>query len=375
MSAAALKRALPLALVLIVLVVVVVFIVRWAAGGRYAGAPSASPPTTSGAWYELAFTSPLYPDDRNRHRGGIEDRLVALMDRAQSTLDVAAYDFNLQPVAEAMARSAKRGVRVRMVTDSDTINDDNRFAQQALRTVQSAGITVVPDNRRPIMHNKFTIVDGEWVQTGSWNYSDSDTYRNNNNQIIIQSRELAANYTAVFEKMFTSKAFGGAKQPGVPHPSLSIGGARVENYFSPEDRPASHIIRWVRTAQQQIHFMAFSFTHDGIGDAMLERSKAGVQVRGVFEVQDSTTRFSEYGRLKEQGLDVLQDGNPFRLHHKVILIDGRVSVLGSFNFSSNADRDNDENLLIVEDSSLASALEAEFQRVRNQALNPPAPSR
>jgi phosphatidylserine/phosphatidylglycerophosphate/cardiolipin synthase-like enzyme len=108
---------------------------------------------------------------------------------------------------------------------------------------------------------------------------------------------------------------------------------------------------------------------------MLERSKAGVAVSGVFEEQDSTTRFSEYPRLKQAGLDVIQDGNPFRMHHKVILIDGRVSMLGSFNFSSNADRENDENLLIVEDPGLTAALEAEFQRVRTQASNPPAPRR
>jgi phosphatidylserine/phosphatidylglycerophosphate/cardiolipin synthase-like enzyme len=263
-------------------------------------------------------------------------------------------------------------VSVRVVTDSDTLNEtDRRFMKQAMDTLKAANIPIVADNRQPIMHHKFTVVDGEWVQTGSWNYTDSETYRNNNHAIVIQSRELAANYTAVFEKMFTGGAFGGAKAPGIPHPSLVIAGAKVENYFSPEDRPAAHIIRWLRSAQHQIHFMAFSFTHDGIGDAMLERAQAGVKVSGVFETQDSTTRFSEYSRLKQAGLDVIQDVNPWRMHHKVIIIDNRVSVFGSFNFSNNADRANDENLIIADDPALAAALEAEFQRVRARALNPP----
>jgi len=117
--------------------------------------------------------------------------------------------------------------------------------------------------------------------------------------------------------------------------------------------------------------MAFSFTHDGIGDAMLERARVGVEVAGVFESRDSGTQFSEYARLKREGLDVLLDGNPWLMHHKVIMIDDRITVFGSFNYFQNADRQNDENLLIVDDVSLASAFEAEYQRVRRTAQNPP----
>ena len=96
-----------------------------------------------------------------------------------------------------------------------------------------------------------------------------------------------------------------------------------------------------------------------------------MEVAGVFETSGSQTRFSELGRLKQAGLDVLQDGNPWTMHHKVIVIDGRVVIFGSFNFSAAADRSNDENLLIVDDAGLASAFEAEYQRVRSVALSPP----
>ncbi len=328
-------------------------------------------PSATGAWYDVAFTTPAIPDRPSERRGGIEERLIALMDRAQRTLDVCVYEFDLENVADAMVRAAQRGVRVRLVTDSDTVDSKDPADQAVQSKLRAANIPVVPDNRRPIMHNKFTVVDGEWVEMGSWNYTVNDTYRNNNNQAIIQSRDLAANYTAEFEKMFTAKQFGGAKPPGVPNPVLSIAGARVENYFSPEDRPSTHVIQWLNGARQRIHFMAFSFTHDGIADAMLARARAGVEVAGVFETTGSDTRFSEYGRMKTAGLDVLLDGNPRNMHHKVIIIDDHVTIFGSFNFTSNADRDNDENLLIVDDPGLAAAFEAEYQRVRTVALNPP----
>ena len=61
-------------------------------------------------------------------------------------------------------------------------------------------------------------------------------------------------------------------------------------------------------ARSAINFMAFSFTHDGIGRAVLERARAGVPVAGVFETTGSQTRFSEFTEMKQAGLNVYQDG-------------------------------------------------------------------
>lgn len=332
-----------------------------------AGAREGTRPTI-GAWYELYFTEPQLTERPSR-RGGLDEMLAGLMGRSRQTLDVAIYDLDLGNVAEAMAGAAGRGVRVRLVTDTDTLADTRNPAQvAAFVRLRHAGIPIVDDGRRNLMHHKFTVVDGEWVQTGSWNYTERETFRNNNNAIVVQSRALAENYTAEFEKMFTSRLFGAAKPPDVPRPSLSIAGARVENYFSPGSRGAAHVIRWLGSARSRVHFLAFSFTHDGIGDALLERARAGVEVAGVFETAGADTQFSEFRRLKESGLGVLLDGNPSTMHHKVMVIDDRVSIFGSFNFSASADRENDENLLIVEDPGLATAFEAEFQRVRAVAI-------
>jgi phosphatidylserine/phosphatidylglycerophosphate/cardiolipin synthase-like enzyme len=298
---------------------------------------------------------------------------VALMDRSTKTMDVADYDFDLADVADAMARAAGRGVRVRMVTDTDTLtNTKNEAVQAAFGTLKQAKIPIVDDQRPPIMHNKFTVVDGEWVETGSWNYTDGDTYHLNNNLAIFHSKELADNYATEFEKMFGQRKFGPNKPKGVPHPTLELDGMRMENYFAAEDGAAQHVVEQVGKAQQSIHFLAFSFTHDGIGSAMQQRAKAGVAVQGVFETTGSNTSFSEYPKMKQAGLDVYQDGNPYVMHHKVILIDGHVTIFGSFNFSENADKDNDENLLIVDDPGFTAQFEQEYQRVLAQAKSPPA---
>jgi phosphatidylserine/phosphatidylglycerophosphate/cardiolipin synthase-like enzyme len=321
-------------------------------------------------WYDIYFTTPRYPDKPAYHKGGLDTQLVAFINSAQKTIDVADYDFDLENVANALSKAAARGVRVRMVTDTDTLTNENAKVQKAFKILKQANIPIVDDQRGPIMHDKFVVVDDAAVWTGSWNFTEGDTYRLNNNAIKIVSRELAQNYTAEFEKMFVQRSFGPSKPAGGTEALVTLQGVPIANYFAPEDGVAAKITDRLAQAQQSIHFMAFSFTNDAIGTAMLTRAKAGVSVSGVFETTGSETQYSEYGKMRKAKLDVLQDGNPYVMHHKVIIIDGRTVIFGSFNFSNNADTDNDENLLIIDDPTLAQAFEAEFQRVRDVALHP-----
>jgi phosphatidylserine/phosphatidylglycerophosphate/cardiolipin synthase-like enzyme len=62
-------------------------------------------------------------------------------------------------------------------------------------------------------------------------------------------------------------------------------------------------------------------------------------------------------------VQVYLDGNKYNMHHKVIIVDGAVTIAGSFNFSIGADRDNDENVLIIHSAAVARQFESEFQRV------------
>jgi len=353
---------------IVVVAIVVAYVLRH---------PSLSTPTAGtsigGDWYELYFTAPKYPDRPEDRHGGIDERFVAFLDSAQRSLDVAIYDFDLDNAADALVRAKNRGVTVRMVMDSDTLdNTKDQAIQRAVGKLKAAGIPIVGDNRQAIMHNKFVVRDGEEVWTGSWNFTTGDTYRLNNNAARLRTRELADNYSAEFRKMFEAKQFGPNKAKGVPHPQLTIGDARVENYFAAEDGVAARVAARIRQAQHSIRFMAFSFTHDGIAEAILDRARAGVSVSGVFERTGSETRFSEFGKLKQAGLDVYQDGNPYVMHHKVFILDDRTVIFGSFNFSDGADKDNDENLLIVDDPGFAQPFIAEFDRVLALAKNPPA---
>jgi phosphatidylserine/phosphatidylglycerophosphate/cardiolipin synthase-like enzyme len=213
------------------------------------------------------------------------------------------------------------------------------------------------------------------VWTGSWNLTGSGTYRNNNNAVRIVSDLLAENYTAEFEEMFEDREFGPASPANTPHSQVIIngggkdGGIRVESFFAPEDEVAQKVLTLVSGAKESIRFMAFSFTDDLLGDAMMDQHEAGLAIQGVFEERGADLEYSEFGRMyrAQPRMDVRLDGNTYMMHHKVIILDGETVVLGSFNFSRNADEMNDENILFIHDREIASLFRAEFKRIYREA--------
>lgn len=333
-------------------------------------APSPTPVSPGADWYQVYFTTPIYPDDPAKRRPSLDERLTSFINSATKSVDMAIYQLDLPNVTQALLDAQKRGCTVRVVTDINILNDPKESA--SFKKLQAAGIKVVAGNPNAIMHNKFVVVDGTAVWMGSWNFTANDTYRYNNNAMLIRSPELAQNYTVTFEKMWRDNKFGPSRKPGGTKPILTIGGVTVENYFAPEDRVASKIIARLQKAQKSIYFMAYSFTDENISNVAIAKAKAGVKVRGIFERTGSETAFSAYPRMKAAGLEVLQDGNPYLMHHKVFIVDEATVILGSFNFSKNAEEENDENLIIVDDARLAKAFLEEFQRVYEKAQGPPS---
>ncbi|MFQ5421538.1 MAG: phospholipase D-like domain-containing protein, partial [Anaerolineae bacterium] len=249
---------------------------------------------------------------------------------------------------------------VRVVTDEDNAD------LPSINRLRRNGISVVEDKRSGLMHNKYAVIDGRFVWVGSMNFTTNGAYCNNNNLVLFESPRLAANYTAETDEMYTSNLFGPDSPVNTPNEQLTIQGVDIENYFGPEKDIAPIIARTVARAQEVILFMAFSFTDERVGEAILGRADAGVSVQGVFETAGSESQYSYYPFMRDAGLpnlEVRQDSNPFIMHHKVIIIDWNTVILGSFNFSESANRRNDENILIIQDPTFANFFIEEFKAV------------
>lgn len=311
----------------------------------------------------IYFTKPgSNPDDND-----IAHAVVKYINATKTTLDVAAFELDNKIIVDALVAAAKRGVRVRLVTETSYVNESGVLALSAV------GVPVVDDRRDgALMHNKFMVFDNKAVWMGSMNFTENCAYRNNNHGIFFDIPALAVNYSTKFSWMFEKHKFGGlpSRDAHIPYPILNgSDGTVIENYFSTHDHIANHLIEKINQAKLSIHFLAFSFTHEGMGQAMLRRAQAGLPVLGVFEKQQTTGGYSQYDKMKSFGANVhvYLDANPRNMHHKVIILDAETTVAGSFNFSENADKHNDENIVIIKNRDVARQFEEEFQRVYQAA--------
>lgn len=346
-----------------------------------AEAPSASPtvkqprasPTplagSGGGWWEVYFTEPA-PSAPDEQEAPILDRLLALIDGAQTQIHIAAFEFNLTPVAEALIAAQRRGVQVQWVTDDEYgIGADKEEEHGQFAMLKKARIPLRDDGRGGLMHNKFWIFDGQIVWTGSTNITQNCMFRNNNNSLIMHSPELAAIFEREFQEMWDGE-FGPTSPSTADQQQVTIEGTPVQVLFAAEDEVTAELVRLVKGARQSVRFMIFSFTDDELAAAMLARAEAGVDVQGIFETRGSETEYSELFPLYCAGVPVRQDGNPQTFHHKVLIVDGQIVVTGSFNWSSNAATDNDENLVVLSNPDVAARYLAEFERRWAEAQQP-----
>jgi phosphatidylserine/phosphatidylglycerophosphate/cardiolipin synthase-like enzyme len=96
---------------------------------------------------------------------------------------------------------------------------------------------------------------------------------------------------------------------------------------------------------------------------MIRKHREGMDVRGVLERRGAKSPHGEYMKMKIEGVPVKLDRNRHAMHHKVIIIDGSRVITGSYNLSRNAARNNDENILVIDNPRIAAAYLSEFNRL------------
>lgn len=276
---------------------------------------------------------------------GCETRLRTLIESANVSIHCALYDVELEGIVDALKAKAK-DIDVQLVTDKDN-------------TKHLYGIDYVSNiGTHQLMHDKFCIIDSEIVFMGSYNPTITGM-KNDNNMLVIYSKYLSSNYEDEFSEL-ESRVFGSGEK--VRNPVIYLNDIRYENYFCPEDKCAEHIIELISGATDSIDFMCFTFTHDGIGDALVDAHNRGVQVRGVFE-KFQKSKWCEYEKLLENDVPVIWDSNPKNMHNKVFIIDKTIVVTGSFNPTKAGDTKNDENILIIHDKEIADKFTDDFERI------------
>jgi len=137
----------------------------------------------------------------------------------------------------------------------------------------------------------------------------------------------------------------------------------LEVCFSPGGNCASRIVYWLGRANTSVHVLIYSFTLDDVAQALIQAKNRGVDVKVVMDEENFTG--TEYPTLRNAGIDVRIDYRSNLMHNKVAILDSRIVITGSFNWSAAANDRNRENLIVIANPNIASTYEQYFLQVWN----------
>lgn len=152
--------------------------------------------------------------------------------------------------------------------------------------------------------------------------------------------------------------------PGViPHPSAVAGepasGAAKRApawkvYFSPKGGCTEAVVEALGKANRSVIVQAYSFTSAPIAKAIVDAKRRGLRVEVILDKSQVTEKYSSADFLAHEGVPTYIDSAHAIAHNKVMVIDDKTVLTGSFNFTKAAEESNAENLLVIQDAKLAS---------------------
>ena len=143
----------------------------------------------------------------------------------------------------------------------------------------------------------------------------------------------------------------------------------IRVYFSPHGGCTDAILKEINQAKSEILLQAYSFTSQPIAQALIRAQKRGVKISAVLDKSNRGRKYSAATFLKNMGIPVFIDDKHAIAHNKIMIIDNRVVITGSFNFSQAAETKNAENILILDDlPDLTRAYQENFQKHLRHAV-------
>ncbi len=301
----------------------------------------------------------------------IDDTLIAYIDRAKYTIDIAVYSFNesgISSISNAINNAYSRGIAIRWIYDGGSSNPSLSLLNANINKLASP-----TSINYTIMHNKFMIIDANSVNvndpivwTGSTNWTSAQINNDANNVIILQDQAVALAYTTEFNEMWGSTGlvpnpanskFGQFKIDNTPH-SFNVGGTTVEVYFSPSDGTNVKLQHTIRSSNTDMYFGIFSFTVASIADSIIDRINHSVYVAGI--IDPTSNSYSPVSMLTPvMNTNLIIDNISGLYHNKMLIADPSAPgsdpmvFTGSHNWSASADTKNDENTVIVHNATIA----------------------
>jgi len=136
--------------------------------------------------------------------------------------------------------------------------------------------------------------------------------------------------------------------------------AKTEVYFSLYDNPQKEIIKNINQAEAFINIAMYIFTDREIAIPLVKARERGVKVRVYLDKEQVDYKYSQSRLLVQKGIKVRICTNNYIMHHKFAIIDNRLLLTGSYNWTFSANNRNDENLMVIDDPEIIEIFQNQF---------------
>jgi len=132
-------------------------------------------------------------------------------------------------------------------------------------------------------------------------------------------------------------------------------------YFSPNGGCQEAVVNEISQAHKTIDIAMYNLTTREISQELVNAKGRGVQIRVFLDQGEGNGKYSKGRYLMDKGIDVRFYTGTGLMHNKFAVFDNKVLITGSFNWTASAERDNQENLLIITDENVVKQYSRRFE--------------
>lgn len=317
----------------------------------------------------------------------VEAVILSSLNGATTSVHMAMFNLRRDSIIDKLAEIKGKGiVEVKLLVDKKTAEGEqhniDKYAEIAGKLGDAVSKVPMKDtNGDSTMHNKFTVIDGKRVLTGSLNYSTNALLFSDEDFLLIDDGEIAAIYELEFEEL-TKRV---TENDFTHTPTVQVDG-KMTVHFSPDDNPEAEILNKIAKAQSSITVVMFSLNRKEITTALIAAHTRGVKVMVILDqvqaenvpaecncdAQDACT--PDHGRCQDEvlenaGVTVFRFLNErsnlglVEVHNKIAVFDGKHVISGSTNWTNLALLQNDENLVSIQSELLGAQVLREITQL------------
>ena len=288
---------------------------------------------------------------------GLQDRMGALIDSAQTSLDVQMYLFTVRALADKIVAAKARGVAVRMILDPDEAGNQNVTPALTSGGVAWKNASTVYQ----FSHAKYLVIDRTTAVIMSMNFNADAMVNERNYGMIDKDPEDVADVQAIFEQDW---ALANGQMPAAPNLDCT------RLIVSPTNA-RQRLYETIYGAHATLDIEALYITDASLRTAIAHAKSSGATVRIILEdPSDQAQNADAATYFKGLGIPVKYASTQFYLHAKLIIAD-HIAFVGSQNLSSTALMSNREVGALVFEPGPEQAIQSQFDAEWNATT--PAP--